>query len=137
MVILFDQHNLPGNIFEVIFSTTQQVIVGRVLIDYMKKNGGSVSKSKLGQFATKLNEGKVITQIDEEPFRGKSIKLSYNKRQFYDRILTPLRAMGLIEYDLYNKTYKISEKFEKALVDISGMWKTEIVRKAVEVKFAD
>ena len=39
MVILFDQHNLPTDIYEIVFATTQQKIVGRVLIDYLKQNG--------------------------------------------------------------------------------------------------
>lgn len=137
MVILFDQHNLPSNAFEVVFATPQQVIVGRVLVDFMKKNDGEVTKSELSDFATHLNDGKVITQIDEEPFIGKNVKLSYNKRQFYDRILTPMRAMGLIYYDLYNKTYKLSDNFNKAIQSIADLWSKEIDKKPLEVKFAD
>ena len=87
MVILFDQYNLSGDIYETIFATTQQKIVGRVLINFLKQNNGVVDKAKLSLFATNLNEGKVITQIEEEPFIGKNVRLSYNKRQFYDRIL--------------------------------------------------
>lgn len=135
MVILFDQHNLPSDIYEIIFSTTQQKIVGRVLINYLKQNDGIVSKSKLSLFATKLNEGKVITQIDEEPFIGKKVKISYNKRQFYDRILTPMRAMGLIEYDLYKKTYKISDKFIASLGDVGSLWGSEYQKKPLKVRF--
>ena len=90
MVILFDQHNLPNDIYEIVFATAQQKIVGRVLIDYFKQNNGVVSKLKLSLFATKLNEGKIITQINEEPFIGKKVRLSYNKRQFYDTIFTPI-----------------------------------------------
>ena len=137
MVILFDQHNLTSDIYEIIFATTQQKIVGRVLINYLKHNNGVVSKSKLSLFATKLNEGKVITQIEEEPFIGKNVKLSYNKRQFYDRILTPLRAMGIIEYNLYEKTYKISENFNKALSDVGNLWLRELKKKPLSVRFSD
>jgi len=60
------------------------------------------------------------------PYKGKKVKLSYNKRQFYDRILTPLKAMGLIDYDLYKKTYKISSKFSQDMVRIGNLWKTEL-----------
>lgn len=137
VVILFDQHNLPNDIYEIVFATTQQKIVGRVLINYLKQNDGSVGKSKLSLFATKLNEGKVITQIEEEPFIGKQVRLSYNKRQFYDRILTPLRAMGLIEYDLYKKTYKISENFIKALSSVGTLWSMEVKKNQLSVKFSD
>ena len=137
MVILFDQHNLANDIYEIVFSTTQQKIVGRVLVDYLKQNNGSVSKTKLSLFATKLNEGNVQTQIDEEPFIGKKVRLSYNKRQFYDRILTPMRAMGIIEYDLYKKTYKLSENFNRALGDIGNLWLNELKNKPLGVKFTE
>jgi hypothetical protein len=137
VVILFDQHNLPDSIYEVIFSTTQQVIVGRLLVDYLKLNNGEVSKSKLSLFANRLNEGKVITSVEEEPFVGKKIKISYNKRQFYDRILTPMRAMGLIEYNLYNKTYRLSENFNKALSNIRILWSKELKKKPLGVEFSD
>ena len=134
MVILFDQFNLPEDIFEIIFATSQQKIVGKVLVNCFKENNGELTKSEMSLFATKLHEGELITTIDEEPFRGKSIKLSYNKRQFYDRILTPMRGMGLIEYDLYKKTYKISDKFNRLMVKIGLMWVREIDRLKKESK---
>ena len=137
MVILFDQQNASANVYETIFSTTQQKIVAKVLIDYMKKNNGELTKSGISLFATKLNEGKVVTEIEEEPFLGKKVKLSYNKRQFYDRILTPMRAMGLIDYDLYKKTYKISENFTRAVGDIGKMWGRETKRSPVDVEFSE
>src|SRR3989338_1610526 len=92
MVILFDQENLPDEVCEVVFATPQQVIVGRVLISHMKGNGGELSKSGMSRFAMMLNDGKVVTEIEDEPFRGKKVRISCNKRQFYDRILTPLRS---------------------------------------------
>ena len=137
VVILFDHYNLPSDVYEIIFSTPQQKVVGRVLIDYLKQNKGVANKVKLSFFATKLSEGKVITQIDEEPFIGKKVKLSYNKRQCYDRILTPMRAMGLIDYDLYQKTYQISENFNKAFSNIATLWSKEIKKKPVSVRFTD
>ena len=81
-------------------------------------------------FATKLHEGELLTQIDEEPYKGKRIKLSYNKRQFYDRILTPMRSMGLIDYDLYRRIYKVSENFNKLMIKIGSMWIQEVEKHA-------
>ena len=54
------------------------------------------------------------------------MKLSYNKRQFYDRILTPMKSMGLIDYDLYKKTYRLSDEFNRELVKIGLMWTREL-----------
>ena len=36
-----------------------------------------------------------------------------------------MKGMGLIDYDLYKKTYKISDKFNKALIKIGLMWMRE------------
>ncbi len=137
MVLLFDQDNLPKEVYEVIFATTQQVIVGRVLISYMKSHNGELTKSKMSKFAIMLNDGKVVTEIQEEPFLGKKVKLSYNKRQFYDRILTPFRSMGLIQYDLYKKTYRLSDSFKDVLLKVGEMWSDEIAKKPIPVRFAD
>ncbi len=126
MVILFDRFNLPENVFEIIFATKQQKIVGELLIKELKAKGGVMNKSEMSYFATTLHEGNYITTINEPPYVGKKVKISYNKRQFYDRILTPLKAMGMIDYDLYRKTYHISDKFNKALIKIGLMWVREI-----------
>ncbi len=45
MVILFDKFNLPSSIYEVIFATKQQEIVGKALMEYIKENGGEVTKT--------------------------------------------------------------------------------------------
>ena len=126
MVILFDQFNLPEDIYKIIFATEQQEIVAKELIKYMKDNGGEISKTEMSVFATKLHEGELITQIDAPQYRGKTVKISYNKRQFYDRILTPMKTMGIIDYDLYKKTYRISDKFNKLLIKIGLLWVKEI-----------
>ena len=127
MVILFDQFNLPEDIYEVIFATEQQVIVGKMLIQNMKQNGGVIGKTEMSFFATKLHEGNLIVSVPQGPGpMKKEIKLSYNKRQFYDRILTPMKSMGLIDYDLYAKNYKISDKFNKMMIKIGLMWLREI-----------
>lgn len=126
MVILFDQFNLPADIYEVIFATEQQKIVGKLLIKEIKEQGGEMNKTQMSLFATKLHEGNYIAEIDKPGFVGKKVKLSYNKRQFYDRILTPMKSMGLVDYDLYKKTYKISDRFNKMMLKIGLMWLKEI-----------
>ena len=127
MVILFDRFNMPEDIYEVIFATKQQIIVAKLLIEMMKENGGEIGKTEMSLFATKLHDGNLITDlIDEPPYKGKKVKVSYNKRQFYDRILTPMKSMGIIDYDLYKKTYKISDKLNKDLQHIGLMWIREM-----------
>lgn len=129
MVILFDQFNLPDDIYKVIFATEQQEVVARMLIDYMWKNGGEIGKTEMSLFATKLHEGDmVIKEAGKSPL-AKETRISYNKRQFYDRILTPMRGMGLIDYDLYKKTYRISDKFNKMMIRVGLMWLRELERK--------
>ncbi len=126
MVILYDRYNLPDDIFEIIFSTKQQEIVAKLLMNYMKENGTEIGKTEMSLFATKLHEGELVTEIDEPQYRGKKVKISYNKRQFYDRILTPMKSMGLIDYDLYSKKYKISTRFNKDMMRIGLMWLQEV-----------
>jgi len=134
VVILVDQFNLPEDIFEIVFATTQQKIVGKVLIHYLKENNNEVTKTEMSMFATMLHEGKLITTIDEPGYEGKQVKLAYNKRQFYDRILTPMRGMGLIDYDLYKKTYRISDTFNKLMMRIGLRWLEEIKKPVFTIK---
>ncbi len=126
MVILFDLFNLPDDIFEIIFATSQQRIVATVLIRTMKEKGGELSKTEMSFFATQLHDGTFVTELDDPEYRGKKVKLSYNKRQFYDRILTPMKSMGMIYYDLYKKTYRISDKFTKEIQKVGIMWQQEV-----------
>ena len=131
MVVLFDRFNLPEDIYEVIFATKQQIIVAKLLIGMIKENNGEINKTEMSLFATKLHEGNLITTlIEEPPYKGKKVKISYNKRQFYDRILTPMKSMGLIEYDLYKKTYKISDNFNKEMIRIGILWLKEMRKPA-------
>lgn len=133
MVILFDRFNLPDDIYEIVFATNQQKIVAKELIKFMVERKGEITKTDMSEFATQLHEGKYESVLDEPPYKGKRVKLSYNKRQFYDRILTPMKAMGLIDYDLYKKTYKISSKFTADLIRIGSMWKTELKTMGINV----
>ena len=128
MVILFDQFNMPEDIYEIMFATKQQVIVAKLLIQKMKENNGVLGKTAMSMFATHLHEGEVIAEVDDPLMRNKQIKLSYNKRQFYDRILTPMKSMGLIDYDLYKKHYKLSDKFNKAMIKVGILWMQELRR---------
>ncbi len=137
MVILFDQFHLPEDIFEVVFATTQQKIVAKVLIKTMKGKNGEINKTEMSFFATKLHDGQMVTEIDEPGYEGKNVKLSYNKRQFYDRILTPMKSMGMIDYDLYKKTYKLSDAFNKELIKIGLLWLRELKRPASDFKIKE
>lgn len=133
MVVLFDRFNLPSDIFEVIFATKQQKIVAKELVKYMVDNNGEITKTEMSMFATLLHDGKYEAVLDEEPYKNKKVKLSYNKRQFYDRILTPMKSMGLIDYDLYKKTYKLSIKFKNDMMKIGLMWDKELRRLGVNL----
>jgi hypothetical protein len=126
MTILFDQFNLPENIYEVIFATEQQIIVAKLLIEEMKQHGGEIGKTEMSVFATALHEGKLIDEETNQFGQKKRVTLSYNKRQFYDRILTPMKSMGLIDYDMYKKTYKVSDKFNKNMMKIGMQWLYEM-----------
>ncbi len=134
MVILFDRYNLPEDIFEIIYATGQQKIVAKELIKFIIEHKGEVTKSEMSLFATQLHEGKYETSIDEPGYAGKKVKLSYNKRQFYDRILTPMKSMGLVDYDLYKKTYKLSLKLQNDLLRIGLMWKQALKKMGADVQ---
>ena len=134
MVLLFDMFNLPEDVFDVIFATKQQRIVAKLLAQEIKDKEGEINKTTMSLFATKLHEGNLITEIDEPEYKGKKVKISYNKRQFYDRILTPMKSMGMIDYDLYKKTYKLSEKFNKELIRIGLMWLKEMRKQPFSYK---
>jgi len=129
MVILVDQGNLPEDIYNVIFATEQQQLVAKMLLKYMWENGGEIGKTEMGLFANNLHEGKAIIKEGGRTAFEQEQRISYNKRQFYDRILTPMRGMGLIDYDLYKKTYKVSDKFNKLMIKIGLMWLREYERK--------
>lgn len=130
MTILFDQFNLPENIYEIIFATNQQVIVAKLLIEEMKQHGGEIGKTEMSVFATALHEGKLLDEETNQFGQKKKVALSYNKRQFYDRILTPMKSMGLIDYDMYKKTYKISDKFNKNMMRLGMLWLMEMRKPA-------
>jgi hypothetical protein len=128
MVILFDQYHLPEDVFEVVFATEQQVIVGRLLVEEFKQNEGTLGKTEMSLFANRLHEGTVMDIVEDvgPVKRTKKVKVSYNKRQFYDRILTPMRSMGMIDYDMYKKKYLISDRFNNSVKKIGLMWVQEI-----------
>lgn len=132
MVILFDRFNMPDDVYEVVFSTKQQNIVAKELIKYMAKRKGEITKTEMSEFATALHDGNYVCILDEPPYKGKKVKLSYNKRQFYDRILTPMKAMGLVDYDLYKKTYRVSNKFVPALERVADLWKKELKERGIK-----
>ena len=95
----------------------------------MWENGGEIGKTEMGLFAANLHEGKAILQEKSKSPLSKELRLSYNKRQFYDRILTPMRGMGLVDFDIYKKTYKVSDKFNKLMIKVGLTWLREIEKK--------
>jgi len=125
MVMLFDRFNLPDDFFEIMFATEQQTLVARLLVDFLKENDKVIGKSQMSLFATRLHDGKLIASVSIGKYKGNKVKLSYNKRQFYDRILTPLRSMGIIDYDMYKKSYHLSENFNKEMIRLGLMWLKE------------
>ena len=127
MVILFDQSNLPDDIYKIVFATDQQYIVAKELIRGMQSKKGEYNKTEMSLFATKLHEGAYECILQDVPeYKGQKVRLSYNKRQFYDRILTPMLGMGLIDYNVYKKTYHISRKFKDNMMRIGLMWIKEV-----------
>jgi hypothetical protein len=126
MVILFDRFNLPTDVLDVIFATKQQKIVATELLKYVVKKGGSLGKADMSFFATQLHDGTYETTLEEEPYKKKKVRISYNRRQFYDRILTPMKSMGMIDYDLYKKIYSISEHFNEEMARIGEMWMSSV-----------
>lgn len=128
MMILFDRFNLPDDIYKVIFPTERQQVVAKLLVKKMKEDGGTIGKTEMSMFATELHDGNLIDNRDDlDPFkRSEKPKISYNKRQFYDRILTPMKSMGLIDYDLYKKHYILSDKFNKLMIRIGLLWLREL-----------
>ncbi|MCB9361924.1 hypothetical protein H6504_00675 [Candidatus Woesearchaeota archaeon] len=132
MVILFDRYHLPEDVLDIVFATKQQKIVAQVLVKFIAEHGGSIGKTEMSYLATTLHEGKYEAFIDEEPYRGKKVRLSYNKRQFYDRILTPMKTMGLVDYDMYKKTYHISDKFYNEMMRIGLMWKNAVSKMGIQ-----
>lgn len=134
MVILFDYFNMPDNVYDTVFSTPQQSMVARVLINYMKAHDNEITKSEMSAIANMLHDGSFVAEIDAGEYKGKVVKLSYNKRQFYDRIITPMKSMGIIDYDLYKKTYRVSKKFVTIMRDIGLTWQIEADRKVDKEK---
>ena len=133
MVVLFDQFNWPENVLDLVFATQQQVVVAQLLLEQMKLHDGELGKTEMSLFATALHDGTIIESNNPQIGIKKGTQLSYNKRQFYDRILTPMKTMGLIDFDHYKKTYKISEKFNKNMMKIGLMWLQEMRRPAKEL----
>lgn len=128
MVILFDMFNMPEDVFEVVFATEQQTVVAKMLTSMMIAHGGVIGKTEMSLFANKVHEGTLVDlpQPEHSAIPQKQEKISYNKRQFYDRILTPMKSMGMIDYDLYRKVYKLSDKFNKNLLKVGLMWNQRV-----------
>jgi len=129
MVILFDRFNLSEDVFEIVFPTDRQQIVGKLLLRRILQNGGVMGKTEMSLFAQKLHDGQLVDDREEiGPLKAEKPTLSYNKRQFYDRILTPMKSMGMIDFDLYKKHYTVSDKFNKYMIRIGLLWLRQLKR---------
>jgi len=131
MMILFDRFTMPDDIYKIVFPTERQQVVAKLLVKMMKENGGTMGKTEMSMFATQLHDGTLVDTASQRPGpfvpqRTPPQTLSYNKRQFYDRILTPMKSMGMIDYDLYKKTYTISDAFNKSMIKIGLDWIREL-----------
>ena len=72
------------------------------------------------------------------PFRGREmlhkdlgVKLIDKMMQVLSDIAiveAPMKSMGIIDYDLYKKTYHISEKFNDDMVQIGSLWIKEVAK---------
>ena len=83
MVLLFDRFHMPSDIFEVIFSTEQQALVSRLLVNEIKRNKGQINKTEMSMFAKQLHDGITMEEEEEKPFqviKKKKVQISYNKR---------------------------------------------------------
>jgi hypothetical protein len=119
MTVLFNRNDLPTqDIFLIVFSTEQQRLVGNLLMDYIIRNSGEIKNTQMSMFATNLHFGKLHKIYDHE--QAKSIK--YNKRQFYDRIVTPMKEMGMLDYNSEKKTYKLSLDFNRFAAKLGDLW---------------
>ncbi len=137
MTILFDQFNLPDSIYEIVFATDQQVLVAQMLVEHMKQHDNEIGKTEMSMFATALHEGTLVETEDDTLAIEEEEEVSYNKRQFYDRILTPMKTMGMIDYDNYKKTYKLSEQFNKNMMKIGLMWMEEMRNPPLQFDLVD
>jgi hypothetical protein len=128
MVMLFDIFHMPDDIFNIVFATDQQVMVAGLLFKELKAHKGELGKTEMSIFANNLHDGmEVETEVSIGPIKKtEKVKVSYNKRQFYDRILTPMKSMGMIDYDLYKRKYILSSKFVDELSKIGMLWRKEV-----------
>ncbi len=133
MVILLNELDKTKNVEEIIFATKQQAIVAKLLIDKMKDNGGGFDKTEMSIFATKLHDGKITMETRCHNFVVNNINISYNKRQFYERILAPMKDMGLVEYNEQKKMYFLSDKFSELMSRLGEMWNDEIKKTMTDI----
>ena len=126
MVVFFDRYNLPKDVFEVVFESNQDRIIAKLLFHQLKERGGQMTKTEMSLFANKLHEGELLAELNEPGYKGKTVKLTFDKRQLYDRILTPMKSLGMIDYDAFTKSYSLSDKLHRTLMEIGIMWLHEL-----------
>jgi hypothetical protein len=45
-----------------------------------------------------------------------------------------MKSMGMIDYDLYKKTYKLSDKLNKELIRVGLLWLKELKKPPIHIK---
>ncbi|HDP73938.1 MAG TPA: hypothetical protein ENN46_03230 [Candidatus Woesearchaeota archaeon] len=134
MVVLFDKFNLPESIIEVIFSTNQQRAVAKLLIEYFKQNGGMLTRQQMSTFANTLHFGLIFKSKVKIPWASQNKPITYNKRQFYDRIITPMKSMGMINYNMFDKKYYLGGDFKEQMVILGDLFDAEVAKERMDVE---
>jgi hypothetical protein len=134
MVVLFDKFNLPESIIEVIFSTNQQRAVAKLLFEYFKQNGGMLTRQQMSTFANTLHFGLSFKTKAKIPWASQNKPITYNKRQFYDRIITPMKSMGMINYNMFDKKYYLGGDFKEQMVILGDLFDQEVARERMDVE---
>lgn len=131
MTILFNSNEM-SDIVQIIFPLENQWKCAKLLIEYIKSHN-YISKAQISKLADLLNEGN-LKELGEE-FYDLNSKLDfelevlkYNRKQFYSRIVGPMKEMGLINLGLYDKKYRLSLEFLDNLEKLKELW-SQIIKK--------
>ena len=128
MVILIDQQNLPEDVYAVIFATEQREVVAKMLVKYMAENGAKWERQRWVCSPTTFTKGKLSSRKKANLPCSRKQGCLTTRGNFMIGSLRRCASMGLIEYDLFKKTYKLSDKFNKLMVRIGLMWLRELDR---------
>ena len=63
------------------------------LIKELKDKGGLIGKTEMSLFATTLHEGEYVTILEDPPYKGKKVKISYGRQKRF--IKSPILKLFL------------------------------------------